>query len=90
METAERCRLQSAQCRRLMELAQSEVEAKALRNLVRSGTLIANQIDQYSEIMQKPTRTSPRRTRCGGLRSGNKPEAEKKRPQLRGEAVEFG
>jgi hypothetical protein len=53
MDTAERCRLQSTECRRLMELAQSEVEVevKALRNLVRSWTLIANQTDQYAEIM---------------------------------------
>jgi hypothetical protein len=53
MDTAERCRLQSTECRRLMELAQSEIEVKALRNLVRSWTLIANQTDQYAEIMQK-------------------------------------
>jgi hypothetical protein len=52
MDTAERCRLQSTECRRLMEFAQSEVEVKALRNLVRSWTLIANQ--KYAEIMQKP------------------------------------
>jgi hypothetical protein len=54
MDAAECCRLQSTECRRLMELAQSEVEVKALRNLVRSWTLIANQTDQYAEIMQKP------------------------------------
>ena len=54
MDTAECCRLQSTECRRLMEFAQSEVEVKALRNLVRSWTLIANQTDQYAEIMQKP------------------------------------
>ena len=53
MDTAERCRLQSAECRRLMELAQSEAEAAALRNLVRSWTLIANQTDQYADIVQK-------------------------------------
>ena len=53
MDTAERCRLQSAECRRLMELAQSEAEATALRNLVRSWTLIANQTDQYADIVQK-------------------------------------
>ena len=50
---AERCRLQSIECHRLMELARSEVEVKALRNLVRSWTLIANQTDQYAEIIQK-------------------------------------
>jgi hypothetical protein len=36
-----------------MELAQGEIEVKALRNLVRSWTLIANQTDQYAEIMQQ-------------------------------------
>jgi hypothetical protein len=35
-----------------MELAQSEAETTALRNLVRSWTLIANQTDQYADIVQ--------------------------------------
>jgi hypothetical protein len=51
MDSAERCRDQLAECRRLMPLAKSEAESTVLKNLVRSWKMIANQTALYDEII---------------------------------------
>ena len=53
MDSAEHCRIQAEECRRLLALAQSEVEAKLLTNLSRSWVMIANQIERYVEFMNE-------------------------------------
>jgi hypothetical protein len=55
MDSAEHCRMQSEECRRLLALAQSEAEASVLTNLSRSWVMIANQIERYVEIAKKRT-----------------------------------
>lgn len=47
MDSASRCREQSAECLRLMKLAQSETEARVLRDLAQSWVRIANQTERY-------------------------------------------
>jgi hypothetical protein len=58
MDNAQRCRLQSQECRRLMALAQSEAEATALRNLSLSWNRLANQTDRYAEITSEKGRAA--------------------------------
>ena len=53
MDSAEHCRMQSEECRRLLALAQNEAEASALRYLSRTWVMIAGQIDRYVEIVTK-------------------------------------
>jgi hypothetical protein len=53
MDTAQHCLGQSAECRRLMKLAQSEAEAYALKNLARTWVGLAGQIDRYNKIMRE-------------------------------------
>jgi hypothetical protein len=53
VDSAERCRAQSEECRRLLALAQSKAEASILRSLSRSWTMIANQTDRHTEIMKE-------------------------------------
>jgi hypothetical protein len=48
MDSAKRCRDQSAECLRLMKLAQSETEARVLRDLAHSWVRLANQTDRYT------------------------------------------
>ena len=52
MDSAQHCLDQSAECRRLMKLAQSEVEAQVLKNLSQSWSRLAGQIDRYNELMR--------------------------------------
>ena len=52
MDSAQHCRDQSAECRRLMKLAQSEVEAQVLKNLSQSWSRLAGQIDRYNELVR--------------------------------------
>jgi hypothetical protein len=52
MESAEQCRDQLAECRRLMPLAKSPAEATVLKNLVRSWKMIANQMALYEAILK--------------------------------------
>jgi hypothetical protein len=52
MDSAEHCLDQSAECRRLMKLAQSEVEAQVLKNLSQSWSRLAGQIDRYNELVR--------------------------------------
>jgi hypothetical protein len=55
MDSAEHCRMQSEECRRLLALAQNEAEVSVLTYLSRSWIMIANQIDRYVEIVKKGT-----------------------------------
>ena len=52
MDSAQHCQDQSTECRRLMKLAQSEDEAQALKNLSRTWTGLAGQIDRYNAIVR--------------------------------------
>jgi hypothetical protein len=52
MDSAQHCLDQSAECRRLMKSAQSEVEAKVLKNLSQSWSRLAGQIDRYNELVR--------------------------------------
>jgi hypothetical protein len=51
MDSADHCRDQLAECRRLLLLAHSEAEATVLKLLVRSWRMIANQTDRYVELV---------------------------------------
>ena len=53
-DSAEHCRIQAEECRRMMALVQSEAEASVLNYLSRSWVMIANQIDRYVAIVKKP------------------------------------
>ena len=52
MDSAQHCQDQSAECRRLVKLAQSEDEAHALKNLSRTWTGLAGQIDRYNALVR--------------------------------------
>jgi hypothetical protein len=52
MDSAQHCLDQSAECRGLMKLAQSEVEAQVLKNLSQSWSRLAGQIDRYNELVR--------------------------------------
>ena len=51
MDTAKRCREQSDECLRLMNLAQSETEARLLRDLAHSWVRVANQTERYAKFI---------------------------------------
>ena len=50
------CREQSAECRRLLKITQSEAEAMALRNISQSLTRLAGQIDRYNALVREQRR----------------------------------
>jgi hypothetical protein len=56
MDSPQHCRDQSVECRRLVKLAQNEVETHALKNLARSWAGLAGQIDRYNAIMREQGR----------------------------------
>jgi hypothetical protein len=56
MDSAQHCLKPSAECRRLMKLAQSEAEAQALKNLSRTWSGLAGQIDRYNALMREQRR----------------------------------
>jgi hypothetical protein len=56
MDSAQHCRDQSAECFRLMKLAQSKAEAEVLRNLSSSWSRLAGQIDRYNALMREQGR----------------------------------
>jgi hypothetical protein len=56
MDSAQHCLDQSAECRRLMKLAQSEVEAVVLKNLSQSWSRLAGQIDRYNALIREQRR----------------------------------
>ena len=53
MDSAKRCRDQSAECLRLMTLATSQTEARVLRDIAHTWTRLANQIERYGELATK-------------------------------------
>ena len=53
MDSAEHCRMQAEECRRLLALAQNEAEASALKYLSHTWLMIAGQIDRYREIIKE-------------------------------------
>jgi hypothetical protein len=56
MDSAQHCLDQSAECRRLIQLARSEAEAYALKLLARSWSGLAGQIDRYNALVRQPPR----------------------------------
>ena len=54
MDSAKRCRDQSAECFRLMKLASSQAEAKILNDIGQSWVRLANQIDRYVAFIKRP------------------------------------
>jgi hypothetical protein len=56
MDSAQHCLDQAAECRGLVQLAQSEAEAYALKNLARSWSGIAGQIDRYYALVREQRR----------------------------------
>jgi hypothetical protein len=53
MDSAQHCLDQSAECRRLIQLARSEAEAYALKLLARSWSGLAGQIDRYNALVRQ-------------------------------------
>jgi hypothetical protein len=56
MDSAQHCRDQSEECRRLILLARSETEAHALKNISRNWLGLAGQIDRYNALMREQRR----------------------------------
>jgi hypothetical protein len=56
MDAPQHCLGQAAECRRLISLAQSKFEAQALKNLSRTWTGLAGQIDRYNALMREQRR----------------------------------
>jgi hypothetical protein len=56
MDSAQHCLNQSEECRRLMKLAQNEAEAQVLRNLARTWSGLAGQIDRYDALIREQRR----------------------------------
>jgi len=56
MDTAKHCQEQSAECLRLMGMAQSAAEAEVLRNIAQSWSRLAGQIDRYNALMREQRR----------------------------------
>jgi hypothetical protein len=56
MDSAQHCQDQSAECRRLVKLAQSEAEAEVLRNLSMSWSRLAGQLDRYNALIRDQSR----------------------------------
>ena len=56
MDSAQHCLDQSAECRRLLKLARSEAEARALKIISRSWSGLAGQIDRYNALVREHRR----------------------------------
>ena len=56
MDSPQHCQDQSAECLRLMGLAQNEAEASVLRNLSSSWARLAGQIDRYNALVRDQSR----------------------------------
>jgi hypothetical protein len=56
MDSAQHCLNQSTECRRLMKSAQSEAEAQVLKNLARTWSGLAGQIDRYNALIREQRR----------------------------------
>ena len=53
MDSVKHCRDQAAECLRLMKAAKTEMEARMLRDLAQSWTRIANQMERYSDFINR-------------------------------------
>jgi hypothetical protein len=53
MDSAQHCQDQSAECLRLIKLAQSESEAQVLKNLSMSWSRLAGQLDRYNALIRE-------------------------------------
>jgi hypothetical protein len=58
MDSAQHCHDQSAEYRRLMQLAPTEAEAQALKNLSRGWSGLAGQIDRYNALVREQRRVA--------------------------------
>jgi hypothetical protein len=56
MDTPEHCQEQSAECLRLMGMAQSAAEAEFLKYIAQSWSRLAGQIDRYNALMRDQRR----------------------------------
>jgi hypothetical protein len=56
MDSPQHCLDQLGECRRLVQFAQSEAEAPALKNLSRTWSGLAGQIDRYNALMREQRR----------------------------------
>jgi hypothetical protein len=56
MDSAQHCLDQSAECRRLMKLAQNEAEVQILKNLARTWSGLAGQIDRHNALIREQRR----------------------------------
>ena len=65
MDSAKRCRDQSAECLHLMKLTQSETEARVLRDIAQSWVRLANQIDRYTALAKSNGPHHANRRRIG-------------------------
>jgi hypothetical protein len=65
MDSAKRCRDQSEECLRLTQSAQSETEARILRDLARSWVRIANQTERYVNLANRAGQPQPIQTPTG-------------------------
>jgi hypothetical protein len=59
MDSAKRCREQSAECLSLKKSAQGEIEASILKDLAQSWVRLANQIERYATTLKRADRASP-------------------------------
>jgi predicted DNA-binding ArsR family transcriptional regulator len=59
MDSAKRCWEQSAECLSLMRSAQSETEAKLLKDLAQSWLRIANQMERYCNFVGRTGQPAP-------------------------------
>jgi hypothetical protein len=53
MDSAQHCLDQAAECLRLSKAAESDAEAKSLRNLAQSWARLAGQIDRYNALKRE-------------------------------------
>ena len=53
MDSAQHCQDQSAECLRLIKLAQSESEAQVLKNLSMTWSRLAGQLDRYNALIRE-------------------------------------
>jgi hypothetical protein len=61
MDSAQHCLDQLAECRHLMKSARSETEAHALKQICRSWTALAGQIDRYNALVREQNRRIARK-----------------------------
>ncbi|MBR0734851.1 hypothetical protein JQ582_37260 [Bradyrhizobium japonicum] len=58
MDSAQHCQDQASECHRLVKSAQSEIEAKNLKELANSWMRVAGQIDRYHALKREQLRNA--------------------------------